>query len=233
MIILLVSVHTFHFITSAFSTPKIKGFHCFLSNVVREVREMEINSELVRLGIDLGNIVARNGAQSIMDKIKSIKTTGDNKKIVGNLEEIINDLISDKNQLIQLAQSYEEVVILQKISDEDIDYITTSIVPLLGQLLSQNEGEDATRARAALELFEPILSKETFNILQLLGFNFKKAIGEPLTELANAAIVAKKPMSTEDSIELRMLAEQRQIEYLKIMQDEEAFRRLLRAEGRE
>lgn len=198
-----------------------------------EVRKMEINSELVQLGLNLGNIVARNSAQSVMDKIKSIKTTGDHKKIIGNLEEIINDLISDKNQLIQLVQSYEEVMILQKISDEDIGYITTSIVPLLERLLSESEGEDATRAKEALELFKPILSKETFNILQLLGFNFKKAIGEPLTELANAAITAKKPTSSEMTIELQMLAEQKQIEYFKIMQDEEAFRRLLRAEGRE
>ena len=40
-------------------------------------------------------------------------------------------------------------------------------------------------------MIKPILSKETFNILQILGFNFKKAIGEPMTEWIASLIKSK------------------------------------------
>lgn len=194
---------------------------------------MDLDPNLAKVGIDLGTLAAKNSAHAIMDKIRAIKTSSDKGKVIGSLEEIINDLISDKNQLIQLVQSYEERLILQKISDEDIDFITQSIVPLLEELLNKSPGEEADKAKEAIDLFKPILSKETFHILQLLGFNFQRAIGEPLTQLAKAAILSKIPMSSEVTTELQLVAEQKQIEYFKIIQDEESFQRLLRANGQQ
>jgi hypothetical protein len=42
-----------------------------------------------------------------------------------------------------------------------------------------------------MEIIKPLLSVETLTVLQLLGFNFKQAIGEPLTELVAGLIAAK------------------------------------------
>ena len=70
------------------------------------------------------------------------------------------------------------------------------------------------------------LSKEIFNIMQILGFNFKEAIGEPLTELL-AAFIRTKINTTERSLEIQMLAQQREVEYLKICQDKKAYNRLM------
>jgi len=39
-----------------------------------------------------------------------------------------------------------------------------------------------------LRLMTPLPSVETVTILQLLGFNFRTAIGQPLTDLAGNAI---------------------------------------------
>ncbi|MED3720284.1 hypothetical protein P4532_05985, partial [Geobacillus stearothermophilus] len=96
------------------------------------------------------------------------------------------------------------------------------------QFLDSIEGEETIKARQALEILKPLLSKETFNILQLLGFNFKRAIGEPLTQLLNAIITSKIPVTAEKQMEYQMLVEQRNIEYFKIIQDEEASQRLLK-----
>lgn len=192
---------------------------------------MEVSPEVIKLGIDLGNIVAKNSAQAIMDKIRAIKASGDKDKIIGNLEEIINDLISDKNQLIQLVQAYEEKLITQKISDSDIEYITENILPFVESLLESSNDESAEKARESMAMIKSILSKEIINILQLLGFNFKKAIGEPLTNLVSAAIASKTPIASQ-SEKLQALQLTREIEYIKVVQDEETYNRLLQLYGK-
>ncbi|MFH4214834.1 hypothetical protein WAI87_23305, partial [Acinetobacter baumannii] len=65
-----------------------------------------------------------------------------------------------------------------------------------------------------------------------LGFNFKQAIGEPLTVLIRGMISSKTPASLEQTIELQIQSEIRQTEYFKIIQDKEAFQRLLEFAGR-
>ncbi|MEW4286191.1 hypothetical protein [Priestia koreensis] len=187
---------------------------------------MDINSELMKLSVNFASVLTRNTAQAIIDKIKTAKTTGDRDQVIRNLEEIINDLISDKNELIQIVQAYEEKLIMQKISNEDIEYITENIIPLLERLLQENPDEEAESARNTLNIIKAILSKETLNILQLLGFNFKQAIGEPLTQLVSAIITSKIPLNFNME-ELQALQLKREVEYLNVVQDEEAFRRLI------
>ena len=186
----------------------------------------------MKLGFNFAGILTKNSATAIIDKIKTAKTTGDQEQVIRNLEEIINDLISDKNQLIQIVQAYEEKLIMQKISDEDIEYITENIIPLLETLLQENEGEEAEKATMALHIIKPILSKETLNILQLLGFNFKQAIGEPLTQLVSATIASKSPIISNTE-ELQLLHLKKEVEYLNVVQDNEAFQRLLKVYGKE
>lgn len=193
---------------------------------------MEANPDLVKAGIDLGSSLIKNSVQSIVTKIKTSKAAGDKEKTISDLEEIISELISDRNQLIQLTQSYEEKMIMQKISDNDIDYITENIIPLLENLLEQSTGENAQRTKEALNLFKPLLSKELFNIAQLLGFNFKKAIGEPLTELINSFITSKTSSPDEMRVAIEVASLQREVEFLKIVQDEEAYQRFVIATGK-
>lgn len=42
-----------------------------------------------------------------------------------------------------------------------------------------------------LEVMKPLLSVETVNVLLLLGFNFRRAIGEPLTALMEGMILSR------------------------------------------
>lgn len=75
---------------------------------------MELSQEMVALGTESEKIAKRRSVQAIMDKIMVVKQKGDNDEIISNLEEIINDLIADKNRLIQISQAYEEILITQK-----------------------------------------------------------------------------------------------------------------------
>jgi len=185
-----------------------------------------MNYDLAELGTKFASLAAKNSVPMIMDKIRVAKEAKDNDETVNRLEEIISDLISGKNELIQIIQVYEEQVIMQKISDKEIEYITESIIPIIEKLIEESDGETAENAEKALSVFKPLLSKETFAILQMLGFNFKQAIGEPLTNLIRAMIHSKVPLNTMEEYEIRILQQQAAIEELKIYNDEEAFERM-------
>lgn len=187
---------------------------------------MELTPEMITLGTELATIAGRKSVEAIFDKIKTVKKKGDKDEIISNLEEIINELIADKNRLIQISQAYEENLITQKITQDEIDYITNSIIPLLEEFLSQSSQDDSGKIQDGINVIKPILSKEIFNMMQILGFSFKEAIGKPLTELL-AAFIRSKINTTEKALELQMIAQQREVEYLKICQNEEAYNRLM------
>ena len=187
---------------------------------------MNLSPELIALGTELATIAGRKSVEAIFDKIRTVKEKGNKDEIIGNLEEIINELIADKNRLIQISQAYEENLIAQRITEDEINYITDSIIPLFEQMIDGSDPETAEKMQSGIDIIKPILSKETFNILQILGFNFKSAIGEPLTELL-ASLIRAKINTSDKSLNIQILTQQREVEYLKICQDEQAYNRLM------
>ncbi|MGG2072846.1 hypothetical protein AB1J28_05815 [Lysinibacillus irui] len=185
-----------------------------------------LNYDLTELSAKFAGLMAKNSVPMIMDKIKLAKESKESNETINRLEEIISELISEKNELIQIIQVYEEKLIMQKISDKEIEYITESIIPIIETLIAESEDEVAENAQKALGIFKPLLSKETFSILQMLGFNFKQAIGEPLTNLLRALIHSKVPLNSMQQYESTILQQQTVFEELKIYNDEQAFERM-------
>jgi hypothetical protein len=72
----------------------------------------------------------------------------------------------------------------------------------------------------------PMLSAEMLKVLQLVGFNFKKAIGEPLTLLVAKLITAQIPPDPQSTLEINRLSAESNVAMLQIAQDAEAFERL-------
>lgn len=186
---------------------------------------MELTPEMITLGTELATVAGRMTVETIFDRIRAIKGKGNKDEIINNLEEIISELITDKNNLIRISQAYEEKLITQKMTEKEIEYITQSVVPLLEEMLSQGNSEDVEKMQDGLNLIKQLLSKEMFNIMQMLGFNFKKAIGEPLTELLASLIRSK--ISSEKSMDLQQLTIEREIQIYKLCQDENASNRLI------
>ncbi|MDF1618718.1 hypothetical protein [Petrocella sp. FN5] len=193
---------------------------------------MELSPEVIGLSTQLATVAGRKTVETIFDKIRTVKEKGNKDEIINSLEEIINDLISDKNELIQISKTYEEKLITQKMSDKEIDYITTSILPLVELLVMNSGNSKAQEMQASLALIKPILSKETISIMQILGFNFRRALGEPLTELIASLICSKMPASSEKKDEIQLNTIQREIEHMKLCQDEDAYNRLMKLYGR-
>ncbi len=185
--------------------------------------------QIADLGVRLGETAVRNTAGAIADRIKTVKAKRDDKATIHELEEIIYSLIDDKNEVVQIAQAYEQEFVAQKISQKDIEYITNSFIPVLKKLIEQASNDENSAAAAniekALDGLTPLLSVETLTVLQLLGFNFKQAIGEPLTLLLQKFITSKVPVDPQSNLENNKLFMTFNIELLKVAQDKEASER--------
>lgn len=124
------------------------------------------------------DVFAKNAPSFLYDRIVAIKQKRNDTETIIALEEIINALLADKNDLIQIIRSYEQEFIAQKISDEEFEFITKKLIPLAKSLMQLSGQADET-----ISSIEETVSPEMFKILQVLGFNYKEAIGVPLTNL--------------------------------------------------
>ena len=102
------------------------------------------------LSSELAAILGKKTVEALFDKINAIKKKGEKDEIINNLEEIINELISDKNRLIQISQAYEEKLIAQKITTKEINYITESIIPLLEKLVDESDSEASEKIQKGI-----------------------------------------------------------------------------------
>lgn len=109
-------------------------------------------------------------------------------------------------------------------SDDEISYITDKIIPTAETLL-ELAPEDDRPASEILDAIKTLVSVETLTILQVMGFNFKAAIGQPLTSLVERLILSRVPPA-DASAELSLLAARRELAYLEIVRDSEASARL-------
>ena len=190
---------------------------------------MEISPEVQALAISLAGSAIRNTTQGVSDRIKGLKAGNNVSETINGLEQLVNDLISDKNDLTRIAQGYQAELVAQRLSSGDVKYITETVAPLVEKLMgsSENGGSDNLQL---IEALKPLLSIETVNVLQLLGFNFRKAIGEPLTELVERAILSKAPGDTSGVIQRLQL--EREVGYIAVAQDPAAHARLVAMFGK-
>ena len=73
-----------------------------------------------------------------------------------------------------------------------------------------------------IDVIRPLVSTEALTILQVIGFNFKRAIGEPLTDLVRSLIVARAAPSAETQQDLQALTLKRETLIYEIALNQEA-----------
>lgn len=182
-----------------------------------------MDSLIIGLTTKAGEILINNSVSAINSKIETAKATKNDKKTIQELEEIINELIDDRRKLDSIINEYDEILSTQKISEKDIDYMTTHIVPILTDLFESDlvlNDDDSGDMSSYIELLKPLLSVETITILQLIGFNFKEALGIPLTKLTQSSITKNKDTEKLE-YELNIAANKRQEEFFKLLQTTE------------
>ena len=147
------------------------------------------------LGTQLAEVAFRNAASSVADRVAAVKVRKDDKATIQLLEELVNELVADKAELTRIAHAYQQEVAAKQISPKDIDYISAHLRPLLQKVAGFAPG-GASDAEAILDVVQPFLSSETLTIAQLIGFNVREAIGEPMTEVVRNLINSKVGAST-------------------------------------
>lgn len=101
-------------------------------------------------------------------------------------EEIIHGLLQDKMEMESVARQYKQLYENVTISDEDIDYLQQTVQKVF-KLLSPVSPK-VSEQEESIDLLVDLISKDTLKTMQLLGFNYKEAIGIPLTEACSHAI---------------------------------------------
>ncbi|NLL63122.1 MAG: hypothetical protein GX241_02590 [Ruminococcaceae bacterium] len=146
---------------------------------------MEITNVLTEMAKSLATLALKGTATVIHSKIESVKLEKNAEKIRTTYDEIVNQLLSEREEAIRLAQAYKEELDKVQISDEDISHLhntVKSILEILKKLVPDLDG---------LEFFEEmkgLISVDVLKTMQLLGFNYKAAIGEPLTKFCAESI---------------------------------------------
>jgi len=187
---------------------------------------MELSPELQGVAASLAASAVRNTAQAVSDKIAALKAKGRAEETINGLEELINDLIQDKAELTRIARAYESELVAQRLTPGDIGYVTSNVMPIVEKLLDAS-GNKSSQSSEIIEGLKALMSPETVNILQILGFNFRDAIGDPMTTLTRRAILSRAPADNQD---LQALQLRREIAIYELALDAEAtarFRQLM------
>ena len=151
-----------------------------------------LDNTIVELGTQLGILAAKNTASTIYNKISVLKLKKADEKTIAEYEEIINDLITEKQELIRIANAYKQQYENINISDEDMEYLHNTLRIVLES--TSPDGKTDENLSVALAF----LNKDTLKTMQLIGFNYKEGIGRPLTEVCEEWIKLKlSPKKTQ------------------------------------
>lgn len=155
---------------------------------------------LVEMGVSLAELAVKGTASAINKKIRSIKDVKDAEKLRTTYDELINEVLQEREEAVRIAQAYKSELDRIEISDDDIEHLHTTISRIL-DLIKMFSPETPIEGFDAIK---DLVSVDTLKTLQLLGFNFKAAIGEPLTQICANTISAwgakgKTPNSNKQS----------------------------------
>lgn len=177
---------------------------------------------IAQLATQTATVLVQNTASVVASKLQTIKAQKNDKQAVEELTEIINELVAENAELQSLAQAYKQELVAQQITEDDIRYITDTAIPLLEKFI---EASDSPVPSEILEAVEQLLSVETLKVLQLLGFNFKQAIGAPLTSLIASLIGNARSAPKEDLAQTQLETVRLQRNLSAIALDAESFER--------
>ena len=165
---------------------------------------------LVEMGVSLTELAIKGTATAVANKIKAIKDEKNSEKLRNTYDEIISELLSERDEAVRIAQAYKSELERIIISDEDIEHLHNTVSRILEIIKGFQLASAATRGETEIakviaqvdsyEQIKALISVDTLKTMQLLGFNYKAAIGEPLTQICANAIsnigTKEKPQSS-------------------------------------
>ena len=151
--------------------------------------EPYITESVVNAGIELGILAVKGTTAKINSKIQSMKTEREADKLRSAYDDIVNELIIERAEALRIAQIYKEEYEKVTIKDEDIEYLHNTLIRIIS--LFSSFGNVTEEQTVSFQQMAELLNKDTLKTMQLLGFNYREAIGESLTEVCANTIKSK------------------------------------------
>ena len=104
--------------------------------------EPYITEALVKAGIELGTLTFKGTTTLVNSKIQSLKEERNADKLRNTYDEIVNELLSEREQAIRIAQAYKEEYEKVHIDDKDIEYLHNALERVISLLSSFTNVED-------------------------------------------------------------------------------------------
>lgn len=179
----------------------IGGDIIILNKTEKEILMNEIyTTELLSLGTTLAELAVKGTATAVSTKIRAIKEEKNIDKIRNTYDEIISELLNEREEAVRIAQAYKSELEKVVISDEDIQHLHNTVSRIL-EIIKKLQIASAERVSPAVKTVESqfeyyeqikeLISVDTLKTMQLIGFNYKAAIGEPLTLMLKNFILSK------------------------------------------
>jgi hypothetical protein len=187
--------------------------------------------ELISLGAALTKLALKGTATAVANKIKAIKGEKNTEKVRSTYDEIVNELLAERDEAILIAQSYKSELERVVISDDDIEHLHNTVSRLLEILkeaqissVDQTDKNAISAVNEQITTFEQIkelISVDTLKTMQLIGFNYKAAIGEPLTVMLKNYLLSIGPKNEDSSLQSSLTPEM-----VEVLKNQNAYKNL-------
>lgn len=181
-----------------------------------------MDPELQAMTMRVSELALTTTAANVYDRINARKARKHDKQTINDLEEIINELLDEKQELVRISTVLGDRLRARSLTPEEVEYVTNVFIPKLSEVAVKLSASGGDELQEVIDLVRPLVSPEMVTMMQLIGFDFRRAIGEPLTQLAAQLIRSRTPPT--DDLELARL--ERETEMLRVAQDEHAYARL-------
>ena len=145
-----------------------------------------INSAMIDLAAQLAALAVKGTATAVTNKIKTVKDVKESEKLRTIYDEVVNELLYERDEAVRIAQAYKSELDRIVISDDDINHLHTTVSSVLEILKGFSPDMDIE----SFEQFQSLISVDSLKTMQLLGFNYRAAIGEPLTKVCSDFIAS-------------------------------------------
>ena len=86
---------------------------------------------IVEMGVALTELAVKGTATAVANKVKAVKDEKNTEKVRNTYDEIINELLSERDEAVRLAQAYKSELDRIVISDEDIQHLNATATRVL------------------------------------------------------------------------------------------------------
>lgn len=137
--------------------------------------------EMIEFAGVLKTLAQSDTAKYGLESIQVLKRGKDKDAVIQKYDEVFSNLVAENQELRSIALAYKGEYEKANITDENIEYLKNTFERVLDLLASMGSQEDDDKTKQDMEQFSSLIDVDTLRTMQLLGFNYKQAIGEPLT----------------------------------------------------